>query len=239
MSGALEEDRAGLYVLGALNAEEMRAVRADADRDPALAAEIVAWERRLWPLVALVPPATPPETLWPQLEARLARLSAPGQALGEVYQPPLRPKTRRRSEPRALVYWRATALAGLAIAASLAFILVSRQPPQPPQVAMIMPAQPGVGGWLITLRPNGEIHAQAQGALSHTLAQDFQLWALADGATRPVPLGLLQVTNNTVLKPSGLPRDKFQLLVSLEPKGGSPTGLPTGPVLFASPPITR
>ena len=28
------EDRAGLYVLGALNAEEMRAVRADAERDP-------------------------------------------------------------------------------------------------------------------------------------------------------------------------------------------------------------
>ena len=30
-----------------------------------------------------------------------------------------------------------------------------------------------------------------------------------------------------------MPREATQLLVSLEPLGGSPTGLPTGPVLFA------
>jgi anti-sigma-K factor RskA len=233
------EDRAGLYVLGALNAEEMRAVRADAERDPEIAAEIVAWERRLTPLVALVPPAAVPATLWQQLEARLNRISTPGQALGEVYQPPLRQKPRRRTDSRGLVYWRATALAAMAIAASLAGVLVTRHPAPPPSVAMIMPAKPGVGGWLVTLEPNGEIRATAQGALSHTLDQDFQLWALADGADRPIPLGLLPTTAATVLKPTGLPRQKFTLLVSLEPKGGSPTGLPTGPVMFASQVVTR
>ena len=232
------EDRAGLFVLGALNAEEMRSVRNDAERDPALAAEIVAWERRLTPLVALVPAAPVPETLWPALDLRLTRLlSASPAAIGQIYQPPLRPRTRRRGERRALVAWRATALGAMALAASLAAILLTRSPPPAPTLAMLMPSQAGLGGWLVSVRPNGEIHAVAQGALSHTLAQDFELWALADGASKPVPLGLLPETNGTVLKPSGLPRQQFKLLVSLEPKGGSPTGLPTGPVLYASQPV--
>ena len=235
------EDRAGLFVLGALNAEEMRLVRAEAERNPALSAEIAAWERRLTPLVALVPAAELPATIWPQLEARLARLSsAPGQPVGELYQPPLRQRTRRRSEVRALAFWRTTALAAMATAAVLGGMLVFRKPAAPPVLAMIMPAQPGLGGWLITLRPNGEVHAVAQGALSHTLAQDFELWALAEGSDRPVPLGLLAMNGQTGLPPPpGLPRKKFKLLVSLEPAGGSPTGLPTGPVVYSSAVVTR
>ncbi len=234
------EDLAGLYVLGALNAEEMRAVRGEAERDPALRAEIVAWERRLTPLVALVPAVELPATLWPQLEARLARLAAPGQSTGEIYQPPQHQRPKRRGEARALVFWRSTALASMAVAAVLGGLLVTRPKPAPPVLAMIMPAQPGLGGWLITLHPNGEVNAVAQGALSHTLAQDFQLWALAEGSDKPVPLGLLAITGRTGLPPPpGLPRQKFKLLVSLEPAGGSPTGLPTGPVVYSSGVVTR
>jgi anti-sigma-K factor RskA len=239
MSESDNEDRAGLYVLGALNAEEMRSVRADADRDPAVAAAIIEWERRLTPLAALVPLVAVPETLWQELETRLNRLASAGQGTGEIYQPPLRQRTRRRGERRALVAWRAVALGSMAIAASLAAFLLTRAPPPGPELAMIMPARPGLGGWLISLEPGGEIHAVAQGALSHTLNQDFQLWAIADGSTTPVPLGLLPVSSSTTLKPGTLPKHKFTLLVSLEPKGGSPTGLPTGPVMFSSQVVTR
>jgi anti-sigma-K factor RskA len=126
----------------------------------------------------------------------------------------------------------------MALAASLAIIMLSRSPPPAPALAMIMPARPGLGGWLVSVKPDGEIHAVAQGALSHTLTQDFELWALADGATTPIPLGLLPQTSSTVLRPRDLPKHQFTLLVSLEPKGGSPTGLPTGPVLFSSQPVT-
>jgi anti-sigma-K factor RskA len=240
MSGTDTDDRAGLYVLGALNAEEMRELRAEAERDAALRGEISAWERRLTPLAALIPLVEVPATLWAQLEARLARIGAPGQAVAEIYQPPLRPRTRRRTEARALVFWRTTALAAMAAAAVLGGLLVVRRAPPSPVLAMIMPAQPGLGGWLITLRANGEVNAVAQGALSHTLKQDFQLWALAEGSERPVPLGLLAVSGKTGLPPpADLPRQKFKLLVSLEPAGGSPTGLPTGPVVYSSGVVTR
>jgi anti-sigma-K factor RskA len=239
MSGAEDEDRAGLFVLGALNAEEMRAVRAEADRDQALAAAIVEWERRLTPLTKLVPLVAAPETLWTQLETRLDRLATPGSARGEIYRPPLRPRTRRRGERRALVAWRGVALAAMAAAAALLIILLSQQPPPPPAVAMVMPMKSGIGGWLVTVAPNGDIHAVAQGALTHTDEQDFELWALPTGSAKPVPLGLLPTTESAVLKRAQVPRQPFVLLVSLEPKGGSPTGLPTGPVMFGSAEVAR
>jgi len=239
MSGAEDEDRAGLFVLGALNAEEMRAMRAEADRDPTLASEIVDWERRLTPLVGLVPLVSPPETLWTQLETRLDRLATPGSALGEIYRPPLRQRSKRRGERRQVMMWRGVALAAMAVAAGLLVALVTREPAPPPAVAMVMPMKSGVGGWLITVAANGDIHAVAQGALTHGHDQDFELWAMPTGATKPVPLGLLPTTESAVLTRAAVPSQPFVLLVSLEPKGGSPTGFPTGPVMFGSAEIAR
>jgi anti-sigma-K factor RskA len=242
MSGTIPpEDRAGLYVLGALNAEEMRDVRVAAGRDDTLAADIGAWERRLAPLTALVQPVDPPATLWAQIEARIARGGAAADAKTMVAQPPKqRPATPRRGAPeRALAAWRGAALGAMALAAGLAVTLVLQKPAPPDQVAMLLPLRDGEGGWLLQVKPNGEIRAEAQRALTRTAAQDFELWALAAGATKPVPLGLLPVNGATVLKPAGLPAQKFQFLVSLEPRGGSPTGLPTGPVQFGGAPVEQ
>jgi anti-sigma-K factor RskA len=104
---------------------------------------------------------------------------------------------------------------------------------------MVMPQTAGVGGWLVTVAANGDVHAVAQGALTHTREQDFELWALPTGSAKPVPLGLLPTAEGAVLTHAAVPKQPFVLLVSLEPKGGSPTGLPTGPVMFGSAEITR
>jgi anti-sigma-K factor RskA len=61
--------------------------------------------------------------------------------------------------------------------------------------------------------------------------KDYELWALPDGATVPKPLGVLETTGQTVTVPPSL-HGPMQLLVSLEQKGGSPTGLPQGPVIW-------
>jgi anti-sigma-K factor RskA len=232
-----EDDRAGLYVLGALNAEEMRAVQIAANRDPELAAEITVWEQRLAPLVALIDPLEPPASLWLQLEARLLRITGSPDQVAEVYSPPpQRARPRRRGTPsRAQEYWRGAALAAMALAAGLAIALVYKPAAQHQQVAMLLPAKPGEGGWLLTVKPGGEIVADAQGALSRGLNQDYELWAGEDGSDRPVPLGLLSVTGRSTIKTANLPtRHNFLLLVSLEQKGGSPSGIPTGPVVFSS-----
>jgi anti-sigma-K factor RskA len=239
MSGTLPEDQAGLYVLGALSAEEMRAVRGAAGRDPALAAEIAAWERRLAPLARLVPEAAPPPTLWPQLEARLSRVAAgTGAPADSVKVLKMRRPARGSPSQRPVVFWRAAAAGAMALAASLAVVLVTRGPPRPAQLAMVLPHRPGEGGWLVEVNDRGELHVQASGALSRAADRDYELWALAEGADRPLPLGLMPLSNTTVIKANKLPSRKYQLLVSLEPKGGSPTGLPTGPVMYAGDVVT-
>ena len=62
-----------------------------------------------------------------------------------------------------------------------------------------------------------------------------ELWLLPAGAQRPVSLGLLDPAGANRRTLRGLPADALRrgalLEVSLEPPGGSPTGLPTGPVV--------
>ena len=61
----------------------------------------------------------------------------------------------------------------------------------------------------------------------------FELWAIAPGATQPRSLGV--ISPNGELKLSRLPadlRDGATLAISIEPIGGSPTQLPSGPVVY-------
>jgi len=237
MSGSLPEDQAGLYVLGALSAEEMRAVRVAAGQDPALAVEVAAWERRLAPLARIVPEAALPASLWPRLEARLDNAGG-SAAPAEIIQLSARQPRGSRPLP-AVAYWRAAAVGAMALAASLAAVLVLRAPPKAAQFALVLPHRPGESGWLVEIGDRGELHVRAGAALALAADRDYELWALAEGAARPVPLGLMPVAGTAVLTADRLPTKKYQLLVSLEPKGGSPTGLPTGPVMFAGDVVTR
>ncbi|RAI38103.1 hypothetical protein CH341_28450, partial [Rhodoplanes roseus] len=69
-----DDDRAGLaaeYVLGTLDADERDEAVALIDSDPAFAALVTAWERRLSELHAMVDPVTPPAEIWVALRARL------------------------------------------------------------------------------------------------------------------------------------------------------------------------
>jgi anti-sigma-K factor RskA len=228
------EDRAGQYVLGVLDAADMQAVRRDAAQDGALAAAIEMWERRLAPLTALVGETPPPSELW---QAIAARLDGDLPAVGTP-QPRRAPSDGRRAAGnRALAAWRAAAIGSMAIAAGLAGLLVWRvqTTPAAPRLAMILPLQQTPGAWLVELRPDGSIRIMAEGNVTRPTDRDFELWALAEHATRPVPLGLMPVAANVAeLHVADLPHTSFKLLVSLEPKGGSPTALPTGPVLFGA-----
>jgi anti-sigma-K factor RskA len=62
----------------------------------------------------------------------------------------------------------------------------------------------------------------------------MQLWALRPGDAAPTSLALLPRTPGLVNIPAPALRPVNDMLIeiSLEPEGGSPTGRPTGPILF-------
>lgn len=205
------------YALGSLDLAGMRLAEAQAAQDPAFAAEIVFWQDRLSPLNAVIAPVTPPPALW----ARLALATGIGGA------------PQRRS---GAALWKASTAVSLAIAASLALFAFLPRPPAPmagpPRFAAALAPASAPARFLAFARPDGAITVAGLGASPAPAGRDFQLWALPKGAAAPVSLGVLP-PGGGVVQPVDRASDQEQLLVSDEPAGGSPTGQPTGAVLFA------
>jgi len=75
-------------------------------------------------------------------------------------------------------------------------------------------------------------------ALSPTAARDYELWIIPPGkGAAPIPAGLVIAADGVALgdfEPSVLARGAVALAISVEPKGGSPTGTPTQVILVAA-----
>jgi anti-sigma-K factor RskA len=213
---------AGEYVLGVLDDSEMRVVRAQARDNPALAGAIVAWQRRLAPLAEVVGEQTPPPALWARIEAAVAPLpQLPANDIGPL---PVRPASLRS--------WRIATALSLALAAALAvFAVLPRPSPLAGEIATIAPLGAPAAAFLARVQPDGSVILSAFAPKPVPADRDLELWILPVGATKVAALGVLPSTGRT-LRLAGLPATGTQLLVSLEPKGGSPTGQPTGPVLY-------
>lgn len=240
MSGSEERpepvpDRAGEYVLGVMRGEERRAFEEEMARDPALAAEVAAWERRLLPLALAVPPAAPPAPAWDHIASAIGFPASAALA---------RPSHGMRLW-RSLTLWRGFAV--IAAAAALALAVLRPHPvPGPDLVAVLQPSAlappvpPGVSpaAFAVAVHPDGAIGVTPVSTRRPPEGRVWQLWAIAPGK-KPVPIGLLRASRPTRLGPGDVPATlrhaDIQIAVSVEPPGGSPTGQPTGPVVFAGP----
>lgn len=198
------------YALGCLDLDAMRDAERRVAQDPAFARAVEAWQQRLAPLAALTEPAEPPADLWD----RIAASTAP--ANDNVV--PLR-RVRR---------WQAGTIGAMAIAASLAAFIVLQRP-QPIHIAVLAPIAGGAPVLLATADRGGHLTIRPNGAIAVPTGKDLELWALAKGDTKPRSLGVLPAEGRTLI--AAVSPDT-QLLVSLEPRGGSPTGQPTGQVLY-------
>ncbi len=208
------------YVLGTLDTAEAATAAERVQSEAGFADEVRFWERRLYPLTELVPPVPAPEGLLPRIEATIGGVRAPGNVAGSV-------QTARPANDNALRFWRAAAITGFAVAASLAAVLVLRPAPVP-LVAVLSPTGSTLAVLVAVTEPDGKVAVRPSGVLQIAAGRDLQMWSLPEGASKPVSLGLLPVGGTMV--PGVAAGTK--LLVSLEPTGGSPTGLPTGPVVY-------
>ncbi len=132
-------------------------------------------------------------------------------------------------------FWRGVAAAGFLLAAGIAGIaILSRQPatgPSPVQVAALSPIGARPAAFVIEAQPDGALSVRPVSPETVPAGRDLELWSLPAGAKVPHPLGVLPAAGLR-LAAGAIPAGRVQILVSLEPKGGSPTGLPTGPVLY-------
>jgi len=207
---------AGEYVLGVLDDEQATEIRNALATDRELRAAVTFWENKLHPLSALATPANPPAEIWDAVEARIS--------------PPAR--TPRPS----VAPWRWTTGAFAAIAAAL-LLYVAVTPREPlqsaaPMVAVLQSSQTQSAGWVAVLGPGG-LRLSKLTRQAPPQAHAYELWGIAPHTTRPVPLGVIPASGEMRLAelPQGVGAGAT-LAISIEPPGGSPTGHPTGPVVY-------
>lgn len=150
---------------------------------------------------------------------------------------------RTRAPASKAVRWQPWALAAsvLIVAFGAWFALDSRRAQPDWQVAAeLRPEAAGGLQWRVDYDSKSaalRITAVAPPAIGADAVHE--LWALADDASPPVSLGLLPQSGDLLRTLAPAQRTAFlragKIAVSREPAGGSPTGVPTGPVLIVVP----
>ena len=219
---ALADALAADYVVGAMRGGARRRFEALLPAHVELRRATAAWQERLMPLTASIDPVQPPGDVWRRISDRLDRRKS---VVAGTWQ--------------RLSFWRSvTALASVA-AIGLAVLLASPRPVPPPVVVVLAPTEAaasgaaaapivasisGDGTTLVT-RPIVPVSLRADRSL--------ELWAVPKDGT-PRSLGVLPSgTGATVALRGKVLASVDTLAVTVEPLGGSPSGKPTGPIVYA------
>ena len=234
----LQERLAAEYALGTLRGAARARFQRWLREDTALALALARWEARLAPMAVAVTPVAPPKRVWDAIAKRL--VAAPARGLWEN-----------------VVFWRNFGLAASGAAAALFAVVVLTSPPQPVSgpapVVLRVPSGEIPASYLAVLsdpktqkpallvsagRKSDQLWVKTLDPSIHVGDKSLELWALPKSGA-PKSLGLVSAGEKAMLKLVAAAdqslADVPALAVSLEPKGGSPTGAPTGPVLFSGP----
>jgi len=241
-SAKLRQMLAAEYVLGTLRGRARARFERLIDSNPAVATEVRYWEQRLAGLGLRLEPQAPREVVWAAIERSI---HAPGKvaALPAV-----------ATKAPAVNFWRVWATAATLGCVTLGYQLLQQinRGPQFVEVPKIVSVQVPMP-YVAVLQPGGDVKfvlalspekSTIKVAVSGTkppvdyLKRSLELWVLDESGT-PHSLGVMPESGEAQLPmPKGVPMPKSPTLaISDEPKGGSPTGLPTGPVLTAGPAI--
>ena len=213
--------RAAKYVLGHQDAAEREAVRRDMARDPELAAAVARWEARLFPLARTADAVAPSPDLLARIKAGLPKRD------GDAVVIALRRSVRR---------WKAAAALSGAIAASVIVFAGVRvwTGAQQPAGSYVAAVNRGGDAPALIVRvdlASGRVFVRPVAAETPP-GKSLELWYIAAGAA-PRSMGLVGSGAERLALPTGAQLDKAKFAVTVEPTGGSPTGGPTGPVVYA------
>ena len=235
----LSEDREALaaeYVLGTLDANERAQAEALHASDQEFAARVRYWENYLGELVDGVAPVEPRRDLFPGIKARIARETATSGVRGAN----VIDLTRRLNR------WRGAAIAASALAASLLVFVALRdyapdylpsalRPDGVRYVAVIQQSK-DAPAFLLTVDTGNKSFTVRRVGAEPPQGRAYELWLVHDKFPGPRSLGV--VSEHEFTRPAAFANFDPQIIneatyaVSVEPPGGSPTGAPTGPVVF-------
>lgn len=224
----LRDRLAAEYVLGTMPVRSRRRFEIYLRLNPQLRRAVSEWEMRLAPLAQNVPGIEPPARVWKAIKSRV-------QAERQV----------RPGFWENLAFWRMSSLASAVLALALVVFVLIPRPEETSitgrmvvvmeDVATKRPAM--TASWEPYRRGGRMVRIHVIGHAEMAPQTAWELWMLPGGDQQPVSLGLITTHETQFVRiPDTLAAKldaAYGLAMSLEPAGGSPTGLPTGPVLYA------
>ncbi|MEM5470705.1 anti-sigma factor [Hoeflea sp. AS60] len=231
-------ERIDEVVLGLASETEMAEIEALCAADADIAAQLERARSRFAALDDTADIMPLPDDLWQRVETSLDAKEPDGSSAAQsadiIKLVPLQ---------KAVSKWRATALSGLAaallLAVGLGWSLLNVA--EPTIIAVLLDSQ----GQPIALVEGNDNNKTLITLLENARVPDdrvMQVWTKPEEDGSPVSLGLLAAARSRTLSVDGLPPPRADQLyeITYEPLGGSPTNLPTGPILgkgFAKLPV--
>lgn len=218
----LQDRLAAEYVLGGLRAGARRRFIQLMRDDAGLRRAVSEWEDRLLPLAMALPPEMPPAHVWKDIAAQIAPPASMAAA------------PARGTIGRSLSWWR-TLSAGLAAAVVVLAFLMLKPPavPQDARTVAVLSGDKAPGALVLNSLPDKSLSVQPmQDLVALADGRALELWAISPGQA-PRSLGLVLPGQTTVLTPRRPPLQGDTVAVTLEPAGGAPNGVPTGPIVLS------
>lgn len=248
-----DEMLAGEYVAGLLEGEAEVAFEQRLAAEPALAASVARWRERFAEIDDTTPHIVPDEAFWRRIETTLETapdlppVTTPATMTVTTVSPaaapstaPVRPQPRQRTgDPggwwRSLTLWRGFSAVATAAAIVLAVGLgrMILAPPAPTYIAVLL-AETGEVGAVVHVFADGTTELLPLEDVAVPSGRAMEVWTKWSDERGPVSIGLLDRSRTLRLSTGDLPQTRPDQLfeITLEPETGSPTGRPTGPILF-------
>lgn len=215
------DEQAGEYVLGLLEGPERAAFEAAMAVDGGLASRVRAFASRMRDLDDTAQGGAILPGLWSRIEAKIPPRQTTAQASS----------VRSAGIPR----WAAMA-ASVVVAAGLGFAAGQsvRGPEPAPVVVAVLISDTNVAGAIVEAFANNSIHIIPLEGIEVPEGKILEVWTKPNEEIGPVSLGRFLRPMEIVFPANSLPVPAGGQLyeITLENAPGSPTGKPTGPILF-------
>lgn len=234
------------YTLGLLDSHENAQVNQLLAGDPQAASTALKWEGLFLSLTDELKPLTPPPHLLQRIQASL------GHEVSRIKQHEERPGVLRKigsATLGGLWFWR---LLSVVLAITAATYALNQNPtvaaadkpkpsvavvntPTPTHVAILQaPGQTSTPGWIVTLDNKHDLVMTPEVHIDVPADSAVQLWTHNPRDRTPRSLGIVPANQATVVPAATLGdiADDQIFEMTQEQAGGSPSGAPTGPILF-------
>lgn len=227
-------------VLGLAGDDDIARLEAMAASDPMIAARLDLARQKFAPLDATADDMPLPDDFWVRIDARLDGQSDMDAPVATADRAEVIDLNAVRTQA---ARWRVSALGGIAAALVMTMVLAwSFMLPQEQAVVAVLLNDRGEAIALVEGMPDNTTRVTLLETQNVPQDKVMQVWTKPEDDGPPVSLGLLDTGRSRTLTIDGLPSPNAQQLyeITSEPEGGSPTNLPTGPILgkgFAKEPL--